>query len=53
MTDAPQDVSYEEMVRRQQALADIVAKDPDVDNVGSALGASPGNTQNSGASSSR
>ena len=50
VTDAPQDVSYEEMVRRQQALADIVAKDPDVDNVGSALGASPGNTQNSGPS---
>ncbi len=48
MTDAPQDVSYEEMVRRQQALADIIAKDRDVDNVGSALGASPGNTQNSG-----
>jgi hydrophobic/amphiphilic exporter-1 (mainly G- bacteria), HAE1 family len=48
VTDAPQDISYEEMLRRQQALADIVAKDPDVANVGSALGSSPGNTGNSG-----
>ena len=48
MTDAPQDISYEEMVRRQLALSDIIAKDPDVDNVGSALGSSPGNTQNAG-----
>lgn len=48
MTDAPQDVSYEEMARRQQALVDVIAHDPDVDNVGSFLGASPGSTQNAG-----
>ncbi len=48
VTDAPQDVSFPEMARRQQALADIVSKDPDVATVGSFLGASPGNTINSG-----
>ncbi len=47
-TDAPQDISYEEMVRRQQALADIIAKDPDVGTVASFLGSSPGSTLNSG-----
>jgi hydrophobic/amphiphilic exporter-1 (mainly G- bacteria), HAE1 family len=46
--DAPQDVSFPEMVRRQQALADLVAEDPDVATVGSFMGASPGNTLNSG-----
>ncbi len=48
VTDGPQDISYDEMARRQLALSDIVARDPDVDNAGSALGASPGATQNSG-----
>ena len=48
MTDSPQDISYDEMARRQQAFTDIIAKDQDVDNAGSALGASPGNTQNAG-----
>jgi hydrophobic/amphiphilic exporter-1 (mainly G- bacteria), HAE1 family len=48
VTDAPQDVSFPEMARRQQALADVVAKDPDVATVGSFLGSSPGNTINSG-----
>src|SRR5262249_51459509 len=46
--DAPQDVSYPEMVRRLQTFADAVANDPDVWTVGSFLGASPGNTLNSG-----
>jgi HAE1 family hydrophobic/amphiphilic exporter-1 len=46
--DAPQDVSYPEMVRRLQTFADIVANDPDVWTVGSFLGAAPGNTLNSG-----
>jgi multidrug efflux pump subunit AcrB len=48
VTDAPQDVSYPEMVRRQQALAEIVANDPDVSTVGSFLGSLPGYTLNSG-----
>jgi hydrophobe/amphiphile efflux-1 (HAE1) family protein len=48
VTDASQDVAYGEMVRRQQALSDVIARDPDVANVGSFLGASPGSTQNSG-----
>jgi hydrophobe/amphiphile efflux-1 (HAE1) family protein len=48
ITDAPQDVSYPEMARRQRALADIVAQDPDVATVGSFVGASPGSTLNSG-----
>jgi hydrophobe/amphiphile efflux-1 (HAE1) family protein len=48
VTDAPQDVAYPEMARRQQALADIIANDPDVETVGSVLGASPGSTLNSG-----
>jgi hydrophobe/amphiphile efflux-1 (HAE1) family protein len=48
VTDAPQDISYDEMTKRQQALGEIVAKDPDVATVGSFLGSSPGNTLNSG-----
>ena len=48
ITDAPQDISYPEMARQQQALADIIAKDPDVDSVGSFLGSTPGYTLNSG-----
>jgi hydrophobe/amphiphile efflux-1 (HAE1) family protein len=46
--DAPQDVSYPEMVRRLQTFSGIVANDPDVSTVGAFLGASPGNTLNSG-----
>jgi HAE1 family hydrophobic/amphiphilic exporter-1 len=30
LSDAPQDISFAEMVRRQHMLSDIVAKDPDV-----------------------
>jgi hydrophobe/amphiphile efflux-1 (HAE1) family protein len=30
LSDAPQDISFAEMVRRQHALTDIVAQDPDV-----------------------
>ena len=48
VTDAPQDISFEEMVKRQRALADIVAQDPDVDTVGSFMGSSPGQTSNAG-----
>ncbi|MGO8955201.1 MAG: efflux RND transporter permease subunit [Rhodomicrobium sp.] len=48
VTDAPQDIAYPEMYRQQQALAGIVAKDPDVETVGSFMGSQPGYTLNSG-----
>ena len=48
VTDAPQDISYPEMSRQQQALAEIIANDPDVETVGSFLGAQAGYPQNSG-----
>jgi hydrophobic/amphiphilic exporter-1 (mainly G- bacteria), HAE1 family len=38
LTDAPQDISFEEMVRRDHQLLDIVAKDPDVESYGTVLG---------------
>ena len=38
LSDAPQDVSFEEMVRRQHKLLDIVAKDPDIASYGTGLG---------------
>jgi hydrophobe/amphiphile efflux-1 (HAE1) family protein len=40
LSDAPQDVSFDEMVRRQHALLDVVAKDPDVESYGTGLGGS-------------
>ncbi len=40
LSDAPQDISFNEMVRRQHALLDIVAKDPDVESYGTGLGGS-------------
>ncbi len=40
LSDAPQDISFDEMVRRQHALLDIVAKDPDVASYGTGLGGS-------------
>jgi len=40
LSDAPQDVSFEEMVRRQQALIDVVARDPDVQTYGTGIGGS-------------
>jgi hydrophobic/amphiphilic exporter-1 (mainly G- bacteria), HAE1 family len=48
VTDAPQDIAYPEMYKQQQALADIIAKDRDVQAVGSFMGAQPGYTLNSG-----
>ena len=48
VTDAPQDIAYPEMYKQQQALADIIAKDPDVEAVGSFMGSQPGYTLNSG-----
>jgi HAE1 family hydrophobic/amphiphilic exporter-1 len=40
ISDAPQDISFAEMVRRQHALLDVVAKDPDVESYGTGLGGS-------------
>jgi HAE1 family hydrophobic/amphiphilic exporter-1 len=40
LSDGPQDISFDEMVRRQHALTDVVAKDPDVANYGTGLGGS-------------
>jgi HAE1 family hydrophobic/amphiphilic exporter-1/multidrug efflux pump len=40
LSDAPQDISFDEMVRRQHELTDIVAKDPDVASYGTGLGGS-------------
>src|SRR6202030_3545736 len=40
ISDAPQDISFSEMVRRQHALLDVVAKDPDVESYGTGLGGS-------------
>jgi hydrophobic/amphiphilic exporter-1 (mainly G- bacteria), HAE1 family len=38
LSDAPQDISFDEMVRRQHALLDIVSKDPDIESYGTGLG---------------
>jgi multidrug efflux pump subunit AcrB len=38
LSDAPQDVSFAEMVRRQHALTDIISKDPDVASWSTAVG---------------
>jgi hydrophobe/amphiphile efflux-1 (HAE1) family protein len=38
LSDAPQDISFAEMVRRQHALLDVVAKDPDIESYGTAIG---------------
>src|SRR3981189_3347621 len=40
LSDAPQDISFDEMVRRQHALLDIVAKDPDIESYGTSVGGS-------------
>jgi multidrug efflux pump subunit AcrB len=49
VTDAPQSVSFQAMVASQHQIADIVAKDPDVANVSSFVGAGTVNaTVNSG-----
>jgi multidrug efflux pump subunit AcrB len=38
LSDAPQDISFDEMVRRQHALTDVVARDPDIASYGTGLG---------------
>jgi HAE1 family hydrophobic/amphiphilic exporter-1 len=41
-TEAPQDISFDAMVQRQQEVADIIAKDPDVDAFSSSVGGGGG-----------
>jgi hydrophobe/amphiphile efflux-1 (HAE1) family protein len=49
VTDAPQTISFKDMVARQHAIADIVSQDPDVASVASFVGAGTVNsTINSG-----
>jgi multidrug efflux pump len=44
ITDASQDISFAAMSKRQQALADIILKDPDVESVSSFIGIDGTNT---------
>jgi hydrophobe/amphiphile efflux-1 (HAE1) family protein len=47
-SEAAQDISFTEMVRRERALAAIVSKDPAVATVGMNIGAGGAQTQNNG-----
>jgi hydrophobic/amphiphilic exporter-1 (mainly G- bacteria), HAE1 family len=38
LTDAPQDISYDEMVRRQHAILDVASRDPDIESYGTGIG---------------
>ncbi|MGP0056548.1 MAG: efflux RND transporter permease subunit [Steroidobacteraceae bacterium] len=38
LSDGPQDISFDEMVRRQHALLEVVARDPDIESYGTGLG---------------
>jgi len=38
LTDAPQDISFEEMVRRNRRLLEVVGRDPDVASYGTVIG---------------
>jgi HAE1 family hydrophobic/amphiphilic exporter-1 len=38
LTDAPQDISFDEMVRRQHAVMDVVSRDPDIASYGTGIG---------------
>ncbi|HEY1725945.1 MAG TPA: multidrug efflux RND transporter permease subunit [Steroidobacteraceae bacterium] len=40
LSDAPQDISFDEMVRRQHLLTDVLARDPDVESWATAIGGS-------------
>ena len=44
LSEAAQDISYQAMTQRQQALIDAVMRDPAVTSVGSAIGAGGGTT---------
>jgi hydrophobe/amphiphile efflux-1 (HAE1) family protein len=39
LSDAPQDISFAEMVRREHLLTDVLARDPDVESWATAIGA--------------
>jgi hydrophobic/amphiphilic exporter-1 (mainly G- bacteria), HAE1 family len=41
-TEAPQDISFDAMVKREQEVADIIGKDPDVDAFSSSVGGGGG-----------
>jgi hydrophobic/amphiphilic exporter-1 (mainly G- bacteria), HAE1 family len=38
LTDAPQDISFDEMVRRQRLVTDVISKDPDIASYGTGIG---------------
>jgi hydrophobe/amphiphile efflux-1 (HAE1) family protein len=38
LSDAPQDISFDEMARRQHQLTDIIGRDPDVQSYGAFIG---------------
>src|SRR5262249_50388570 len=44
VSEAPQNVSFQAMARRQQALADVILKDPAVDSLSSFIGIDGTNT---------
>ncbi len=48
MSDTSQDVSYQEMYRRQTAILNVVAHDPDIEAFASSIGASSSLTMNNG-----
>ena len=50
IADGPQDVSFTEMVRLQEAVGRVVGADPDVETFASFVGAIPGQAGNSGRS---
>jgi len=47
-SEAAQNISFAEMARRQLALAEVVARDPDVATVGMNIGSTGSQTQNNG-----
>ncbi|MGE5147000.1 MAG: efflux RND transporter permease subunit, partial [Candidatus Eiseniibacteriota bacterium] len=47
-SEAAQNISFDEMARRQRALAEVVAHDPAVATVGMNIGSAGGQTQNNG-----
>jgi hydrophobe/amphiphile efflux-1 (HAE1) family protein len=38
LSDAPQDISFDEMVRREHLLTDVLARDPDIESWATAIG---------------
>jgi len=38
LTDAPQDISFDEMVRRQHLVTDVISRDPDIAGYGTGIG---------------